>query len=59
MKKKIEKEFTRAELADYLQKLAEQLRSGSFESDDRNWSVPDQLTAKIKHKEKKGALKPS
>lgn len=56
MKKKIEKEFTRAELADYLQKLAEQLRSGSFESDDRNWSVPDQLTAKIKHKEKKGRI---
>jgi len=56
MKNKIEKEFTRAELADYLQKLAEQLRSGGIESDGRNWSVPDQLTAKITHKEKKGRI---
>ena len=57
MKNKIKKEFTRDELADYLQNLADQLRSGRFNAGDREWSVPSQLIAQIKHKEKKGRIK--
>jgi len=56
MKSKIEKEFNRIELADYLEKIARQLRSGTFEAEGSRWSVPEAFEARIKHKEKKGRI---
>ena len=56
MKNKIEKEFNRLELADYLEELAQHLRKGKFEAEGRQWSVPDTFEAKIKHQEKKGRI---
>ena len=56
MKNKIEKAFNRLELADYLEKIAGELRSGTLEADDRQWSIPESIDAKIKHKEKKGRI---
>ena len=44
------------ELADYLEKIAQQLRSGKFETEGRQWSVPETFEARIKHKEKKGRI---
>jgi hypothetical protein len=41
MKKKIEKAFKRLELADYLEKIARELRSGTLEADGRQWSIPE------------------
>ena len=56
MKNNIEKEFNRLELADYLEKIADHLRSGKFEAEGRLWSVPESFEARIKHKEKKGRI---
>ena len=56
MVEKVEKEFTREELADYLTTMAEQLRSGKLSSEKGNWTVPDKLGAKIQLKEKKGRM---
>jgi len=56
MKNKIKKEFNRLELADQLEEIARQLRSGTFDAEGRQWSVPDTLEARIKHKEKKGRI---
>ena len=56
MKSKIKKEFNRLELADQLEKLARQLRSGTFDAEGRQWTVPEAFEAKIKHKEKKGRI---
>ena len=56
MKNKIKKEFNRLELADHLEDIARQLRSGTFDTGGRQWSVPESLNAKIKHKEKKGRI---
>ena len=56
MKSKTEKEFNRVELADYLEKIAQHLRSGKFEAEGRQWSVPETFEAMIKHKEKKGRI---
>ena len=56
MKGKIEKEFSRVELADYLEKIARQLRSGTYEAEGGKWSVPENFRARIKHKEKKGRI---
>ena len=56
MKSKIKKEFNRLELADHLEKIARQLRSGTFDAEGRQWSVPETLEAGIKHKEKKGRI---
>ena len=56
MKSKVEKEFNRMELADYLEKIAQHLRSGKFEAEGRQWSVPETFEAMIKHKEKKGRI---
>ena len=56
MKSTIKKEFNRLELADHLEKIARQLRSGTFDSGDRQWSVPETVEARIKHKEKKGRI---
>jgi XXXCH domain-containing protein len=56
MKNKIGKDISRFELADHLEHLAKQLRSGNFEADGRQWSIPDTLQTKIRHKEKKGRI---
>lgn len=56
MRNKIKKEFNRLELADHLEKIARQLRSGTFDTDGRQWSVPETFEARIKHKEKKGRI---
>jgi amphi-Trp domain-containing protein len=56
MKNRIEKKFSRLELANYLEKIAQHLRKGKFEAEGRRWSVPDTFEAKIKHKEKMGRI---
>jgi len=43
-------------LADHLEKIARQLRSGTFDAEGRQWSVPENFEAGIKHKEKKGRI---
>ena len=54
MKKKIDKEISPVEMAAYLEQLAAQLKSGKIDVEGSEWSVPEVLAAKIKHKEKKG-----
>jgi hypothetical protein len=49
MKKKTEKEISPREMAEYLEQMAARLKSGSFEVEGRQWSVPAKLNAKIKH----------
>ena len=56
MKSKIKKEFNRLELAEQLEKIAQQLRGGTYDTEGRQWTVPEVLEAKIKHKEKKGRI---
>lgn len=56
MKNKIEKEFNRLELAEYLEKIAGELRSGAIEAGGRQWSIPEKIQARIKQKEKKGRI---
>ena len=56
MKSKIEKEYKRLELAEYLEKIAAELRSGTIEVEGRQWSIPESITTKIKHREKKGRI---
>ena len=56
MKNKIEKTFKRLELADYLEKIAGELRSGTLEADGRQWSIPESINTKIKQREKKGRI---
>ncbi len=48
MKSEIKKEFRRLELADHLEKIARQLRSGTFDTEGRQWSIPDTFEARIK-----------
>ncbi len=56
MKSTIEKKFNRLELADYLEKFAGELRSGTISAAGRQWSIPEIIEAKVKHKEKKGRI---
>jgi XXXCH domain-containing protein len=56
MKIKIEKKFNRLELADYLEKIAGELRSGTIEAGGRRWSIPESIQVRVKHKEKKGRI---
>lgn len=56
MTDKIERSFKRLELADFLEGLAQQLRSGSFEVEGKNWGVPEHLHTKIEIREKKGCV---
>lgn len=56
MADKIEKEFNRDEFADYLVKVAEQLRTGKLLSEKGTWTVPEKFAAKIQLKEKKGRI---
>jgi amphi-Trp domain-containing protein len=54
MEEKIEREFQRQELADYLENLAQQVRSGAFQVQGAPRQVPERLNTKIELKEKKG-----
>jgi XXXCH domain-containing protein len=56
MGEKIERGFAREELADYLEKLAQQLRRGFFEVEGTQRGVPEHLETKIEVKEKKGCV---
>ena len=56
MKSKIEKKFNRLELADYLEKIADELRSGTISTAGRQWSIPEVIEAKLKNREKKGRI---
>ena len=56
MKNKIERGFLREELADYLENLAQQLRSSSFEVEGTQRGVPEQLDTKIEVKDKNGCI---
>lgn len=48
--------MTRQNLADRLEELARGLRSGKLEVEGKTWSVPDEVAAEVKLKEKKGSL---
>jgi XXXCH domain-containing protein len=56
MSDKTEKVVTRAELADYLEKMAGDLRAGSLKVADKTWKIPDNVSTKIRFKEKSGRL---
>lgn len=56
MADKIEKEFSRKELADYLEGMAQQLRGGKLASEKGIWTVPEKFRTKIQLKEKKGRI---
>jgi len=56
MDKKIARNFSRLELADYLADLSDQLRRGSLTAQDRVWTVPAEVAAKIHFKEEEGCL---
>lgn len=56
MEDKIEREFLRQELADYLEDLARQLRRGSVQVQGTQRGVPEKLDTKIEVKEKKGRV---
>jgi XXXCH domain-containing protein len=56
MKSKIEKKFNRLELADYLEKIAGKLRSGTIEAEGHQWTIPETIETQVKHKEKKGRI---
>ncbi len=56
MEDKIERGFERQELADFLEKLARQVRCGSFEVEGKLRDVPEQLDTKIEIREKKGCV---
>ena len=42
---KVQKEFSRKELSDYLVKLSEQIRDGKIASGKKVWSVPEAIVA--------------
>ncbi len=52
----LDKELERHVFADYLESLANQFRAGKIETENREWTVSDQLHAKIRIKEKKGRI---
>ncbi len=52
----MEREFTRSELADYLESVAADLRAGTMEVDGRKWTIPPVVVAKVAIKEKTGRL---
>ncbi len=54
MKEYTEKKLSRKELAKQFEELARRMREGRFSSEDRAWSVPDEIDTKIRFKEKKG-----
>ena len=56
MADKIDKQFSRNELADYLATLAEQFRAGKITSEKGMWTIPEKFGVKIQLKEKKGRM---
>ena len=56
MADKIEKQFSRNALADYLQAMADQLRAGRLSSEGGIWNVPEVVEVKNQLKEKKGRM---
>jgi XXXCH domain-containing protein len=56
MSDKKEKKLSRSRLADYLEDLSRQLRSGKLEAEGRTWTIPKSLDTKIQFKEKKGRI---
>jgi XXXCH domain-containing protein len=56
MEDKIEREFRRQELADYLENLARQVRRGAVKVQGRQREVPERLETKIEVKEKMGLV---
>jgi XXXCH domain-containing protein len=54
MSEKVERKFSRVELADYLLNLSQQLRAGSLKIDGHTLAVPDEVGAEIHLKEKHG-----
>jgi XXXCH domain-containing protein len=56
MDERPEREFSREDLADYLEKLAKQLRRGAFDTERGVRPVPERIGAKIHIKEKKGRI---
>ena len=57
MEEKLEKTVSREEMADTLEKLAAQLRSGSAQIDQQVRQVPKNLEMKLHAKEKKGRVR--
>ena len=57
MEEKLEKTCTREEMADTLERLAAQLRSGSTEIEQQVRQVPENLEMKLHAKEKKGRVR--
>jgi XXXCH domain-containing protein len=53
---KIDRQYLRRDLADFLENLARRLRDGSFEIGGERWEVPEQLNSKIEVWEKKGCV---
>jgi XXXCH domain-containing protein len=54
MDDRIEKRLGRNELAEHFERLARQIREGAFSSGPDAWSIPDEIDAKIRYREKKG-----
>ncbi len=56
MGKKVEKSCGRAELADFLDDLSQQVRRGKLETESGHWTLPAQMDFKIHYKEEDGNL---
>ena len=48
--------MTRNDLAACLEQLARQLRDGEFKHEENTWSVPENLSAIVNIKEKRGRI---
>ena len=53
---KVEKRFSRQELADFLADLSQQVRSGKMKGETRAWTVPEQVEGTIHLKEEEGEV---
>jgi XXXCH domain-containing protein len=53
---KVEKRFSRQELADFLADLSRQVQSGQLQGENRAWTVPEQVEANIHLKEEDGEV---
>ncbi len=57
MSEKLEKTYTRTEMADRLEHLSQQIRSGKLELDEYSGTIPEALGLKLHLKEKKGEMR--
>jgi XXXCH domain-containing protein len=53
---KVEKRFSRQELADFLADLSTQVRSGQMKGETSTWTVPEQVAGTIHLKEEEGEV---